>query len=347
MRFIHTADLHIGAAPDAGRPWAQERADAIAGALARIVDLTETERADLLLISGDLFHRQPLQRELREVNYQFSRLTNARVVLIAGNHDYITDSSPYLDFRWEDNVSFLSSPTMSSVYFDDIETEVHGFSYHRKEIREALYDDLRAPSDGRLHILLAHGGDASHIPIRLPALAASGYHYVALGHIHQPRIFKNTRLAYCGSPEPLDRTDLGVRGCLIGEVTNTGFSLRWKTISATQYRSLELEVTPETTQGELISRAEASISEHPQDIWMISLQGRRDPDMTYNTAAFTRLDRVLSAEDLTEPEYDLDALAEEHAGDLVAHYIQELNYEGADTRTRKALYYGLKALLDS
>ena len=347
MRFIHTADLHLGASPDASKPWAAERQAAVGDSLRRIVELANTEHADLLLISGDLFNRQPLHRELREVNYHFTQLADTRVVIIAGNHDYITDNSPYLDFEWADNVSFLSSATMSSVYFDDIDTEVHGFSYHRQEIKERLYDGLRAPADGRIHILLAHGGDASHIPIHLPSLAAAGYHYAALGHIHQPKIFKNTRLAYSGSPEPLDRTDLGVRGCLIGDLTATGFSLRWQTISETQYRYLDLISEPQTTQAELVDRAKAELAAHPHDIYMLQINGLRNPELTYQPEAFTGLGRVYSFEDLSEPDYDLDRLAEEHAGDLVGHYINELGYDGADARTRKALYYGLRALLGS
>ena len=56
---------------------------------------------DLLLISGDLFHRQPLVRELREVNALFASVPEVRVVLIAGNHDYVREDSAYLKFSVE------------------------------------------------------------------------------------------------------------------------------------------------------------------------------------------------------------------------------------------------------
>ena len=44
---------------------------------------------DLLLVAGDLFHRQPLLRELKEVDGLFASLDRTQVVLVAGNHDYM------------------------------------------------------------------------------------------------------------------------------------------------------------------------------------------------------------------------------------------------------------------
>ena len=56
-----------------------------------MIDICEREQTDLLLIAGDLFHRQPLKKELKEVDYYFSRLSRTKVVLIAGNHDFFKE----------------------------------------------------------------------------------------------------------------------------------------------------------------------------------------------------------------------------------------------------------------
>lgn len=37
-------------------------------------------QADCLFISGDLFHRQPLVRDLKEVNYLFTTIPNVKVI---------------------------------------------------------------------------------------------------------------------------------------------------------------------------------------------------------------------------------------------------------------------------
>ena len=346
MRLIHTADIHLGATPDANLPWSKERSVAIQETFLRMIRLAKKNQVDLLLIAGDLFHRQPLQRELKEVNYHFASLPHTRVVIIAGNHDYIRENSPYLDFEWAENVTFLSSPTMSSVYFEDINTEVHGFSYHHQEIREPLYDDCRAPSDGRIHILLGHGGDPLHIPIRLQNLTNSGFHYVALGHIHQPRIYKNTRIAYCGSPEPLDKTDMGRRGCIFGELTLNSFRLHWQALAETQYKLHTIITTAEATQSSVMDQVREELLANPRDIYRIHLTGFRDPDLTFDLNTIKKIGRIVEVTDDTVPAYDLSALLKEHEHDLISHYIRTLSKEDASETETKALYYGLRALLN-
>ena len=104
MRFIHIADVHLGARPDAGPLYSEGRARELWETFEHVLGVCEEEQTDLLLIAGDLFHRQPLVRELKEADYLFSELTHTKVVLIAGNHDYIGKNSNYRTFRWSENV---------------------------------------------------------------------------------------------------------------------------------------------------------------------------------------------------------------------------------------------------
>ena len=97
MRFIHLADVHLAAVPEKGTALGKIREKEIYQTFYRVLDRCEEEQIDLLLIAGDLFHRPPLVRELKEVNYHFEKLTHTKVVLIAGNHDYIGTHSNYQD----------------------------------------------------------------------------------------------------------------------------------------------------------------------------------------------------------------------------------------------------------
>ena len=58
MKFIHTADIHWGMIPDSDKPWGKKREQAIRLTFQGIIEDARDSRADLLLISGDLFHRQ-------------------------------------------------------------------------------------------------------------------------------------------------------------------------------------------------------------------------------------------------------------------------------------------------
>ena len=65
------------------------------GSFQNVIRQAGRENVGLFLIAGDLFHRQPLLKELKEVNALFASIPNTKIVLIAGNHDYIKENSFY------------------------------------------------------------------------------------------------------------------------------------------------------------------------------------------------------------------------------------------------------------
>ena len=67
--------------------WATDRGTEIWDSFYKLLDETERSGADLLLIAGDLFHRQPLKREVKELQYGVSQLTHAKVVMVAGGRE--------------------------------------------------------------------------------------------------------------------------------------------------------------------------------------------------------------------------------------------------------------------
>ena len=79
MRFIHLADVHLGAVPDRGCPWSEKRENEIWETFRRVITKIRENPVDLLFIAGDLFHRQPLLKELKEVNYLFSTIPQTRI----------------------------------------------------------------------------------------------------------------------------------------------------------------------------------------------------------------------------------------------------------------------------
>ena len=199
MRFIHLADVHLGAVPDRGCPWSSRREEEIWETFRRVIAGIRENPVDLLFIAGDLFHRQPLLRELKEVNNLFSTIPDTRVYLMAGNHDYIKADSFYRDFQWEKNVTFFKNEQLTCVKDEKLDVYVYGLSYEHQEIENPLYDSIHPAEGEGVHILLAHGGDAKHIPMNIKSIAASGFDYIALGHIHRPQSLSE-KVRYCGSP---------------------------------------------------------------------------------------------------------------------------------------------------
>lgn len=349
MKFIHTADVHWGMTPDSGSPWSQERYQAIKDTFTQIITKTRDEAADCLFISGDLFHRQPMTRDLKEINYLFTTIPNVRVVIIAGNHDRIRPSSALLSFSWSPNVTFLMSGDMTSVCYEEINTQVHGFSYHSNEINENLIDGLKAPNDGRIHVLMVHGGDSNHLPFDKKALLEAGFSYVALGHIHKPEIMAGGRMAYPGSPEPLDKNETGAHGILRGEIhplTHKMMSLDFIPLCKAQYVPLAVNITTSTTNSELDIRMSQEIEDRGKHhLYRFRVCGMRDPDLTFDFENLKSRYRIVDILDQTEPQYDFRALFKEHPGDMIGFYIQALQKNEMSPVEKKALYYGIDALL--
>jgi DNA repair exonuclease SbcCD nuclease subunit len=354
MKFIHIADVHLGAVPDADKPWGVEREKEIWNSFQNIITICNEEKIELLLIAGDLFHKQPLMRELKEVNYQFSKLETAQVVLIAGNHDPISARSYYTGFEWNDKVHMLGSESMECIYLPGLDTEVYGFSYHTRDITEPKYDTAKPEQNDRIHILLAHGGDEKNIPINKKRVEEAGFDYVALGHIHKPEIFGG-KMAYSGSLEPLDKNETGERGYILGEITPSdqnrkekfNTNINFKPSSHRQYKKLVLPISQETTNGALMDQAKDAIKRNGEkNIYRLQLAGVRDADITFLTEELYKAGNVIEVTDESVPDYDFDTLFKENADNMIGLFIQKIReHEVQDEISQKALYYGMEALL--
>ena len=84
MKFIHIADVHLGVVPDAGKSWSEKKSGRYLDDVYRGICGCKKIKVDMVLIAGDLFHRQPLIRELREINYIFEQVPEIQVVIVAG-----------------------------------------------------------------------------------------------------------------------------------------------------------------------------------------------------------------------------------------------------------------------
>ena len=350
MRFIHTADLHLGAAPDKDKAWGPARADAVRQSLPRLIDLCNEEKIDLLLIVGDLFHRPPTEAELKETDYLFSQLTLTKVVLVAGNHDFLRPGCAMAEHSFPENVFFLSSPDPDVVHFPQWNLDVYGFSYYAEQMRRDLSAELACPQDGKRHILLLHGGDALHLPFKLSALQELGWDYIALGHIHKPSISSDGRAAMPGSPEPLSKNETGPHGFYEGSLTGSGFSLSWRTFSHFEYTDLKINITPEVTLSSLESLLRRRMKTDGSEVYRLFLSGRRDPAMVPDLELLERLGPISDIVDETQPDLPWEEWAARPSHDIMARLCAALSAEeGAEDAAlrRKALTYAAEALLST
>lgn len=231
MRFIHTADWHLGRVLH-GAGLLDDQLHALGG----LCDLVREAKVEAVLISGDIYDRAaPAAEAVAALDEVLTRLVvdcRVQVVGIAGNHDsperlgfasrvlagsgltlvgsvstdpvsVVVPSACGAVRVWA--VPYADPATVACTYADD---SVRGHEAAMLRSLEAVRSRLR-PKDRT--VLLAHafvsGGAVSESERPLSvggtgAVAAAvfaGFDYVALGHLHRPQSVGDGTLRYAGS----------------------------------------------------------------------------------------------------------------------------------------------------
>ena len=235
---------------------------------------------------------------------------------------------------------------ISCVEIPELSLAVYGLSYHAREIRDSRYNHAVPKKRQRYEILLAHGGDEKHIPLNLGKMAALGYDYVALGHIHKPWCEEGKNIAYAGALEPIDKNDTGEHGYILGEITEDGCRLRFIPCAVRKYVHLSVSVEKTMTGHALKERVREEIEKQGiQNIYKVVIEGMRDPDISFDLENLENRMQIIEIIDESEPQYDFNQLFAEHPSDMIGFYIRALQKEDMSPVEKKALFYGIDALL--
>ena len=232
MRILHTSDWHLG------RSFHREGLlPAQAGFVDHLLDVVESERVDLVVVSGDIYDRAlPQVDAVRLADETFARLaaSRARVVLTSGNHD----SAQRLGFgsRLMDaaGLHVRTDPGTAGqpVLMEDRHgpVAVYGLPYldpqllrepwqlparsHEAALGEAMRrvrTDLAGRPRRTRSVVMAHAFVAGCAPsdserdisvggVSLVSSAVfDGVDYAALGHLHGPHVLDD-HIRYSGSP---------------------------------------------------------------------------------------------------------------------------------------------------
>jgi DNA repair exonuclease SbcCD nuclease subunit len=210
MRLLHTADWQIGmkagALGDAGARIREERL----AAGHRVVAAAKDLQVDFIVVAGDLFEHNAVDRVLVQKVADILGSFGGPVFVIPGNHDPLTRGSVWEHPAWKasDSVRVLR---------EESPIEVPGGMLYPCPVLER--HSGRNPTawipverTGAIRIGLAHGTvegirqDEPDYPIPRDAAERTGLHYLALGHWHSTTIYTSSsgapQMAYSGAPEP-------------------------------------------------------------------------------------------------------------------------------------------------
>jgi DNA repair exonuclease SbcCD nuclease subunit len=237
FRFVHTADLHLDSPLRSLALRNGELAEQVRGAtrsaLTAIVDLCIVETVDALLIAGDLYDgSQTSMNTALFLMAEMRRLEAAgvRVFVIRGNHD--SQSVIRRELTFPANVHLFSSRTKSvraATLPDGRGVFVHGIGFDQPHAPDSLLPSFPPPAAdainiGMLHTSLAGApGHDLYAPCSIADLAAHGFDYWALGHVHQRRVHSEAPLIVMpGMPQGRDINEAGSKSVTLVTVEDDG-----------------------------------------------------------------------------------------------------------------------------
>ncbi|WP_175989136.1 exonuclease SbcCD subunit D [Bacillus sp. Marseille-Q1617] len=226
MKFIHTADWHLGKLVHGIYMTEEQRY-----ILEQFIELVEEEKPDAVVIAGDLYDRSVPPTEavelLDEVLYRINVELNTPIVAVSGNHD----SAERLSFgsSWYKHSHFYLKGKLT----DFTPINVGGVNFHcvpyaePGTVRQLLEDDsihshhdamkaiVNRIQEGMTHeephVFVGHAfvlGGKTTDSERTLSVGGSGcvgsdlfepFHYTALGHLHSPDAIKHDTIRYSGS----------------------------------------------------------------------------------------------------------------------------------------------------
>lgn len=234
-RIIHAADIHLdsplqglGRLGDAGL--ATELRAATRRAYDNLVQLAINEKADLLVIAGDIYDGDWRSYETGEYfvrGLRTLRESGIEVALLYGNHD--AESSITKRLTMPDGVHVLSTSEPESVEFPDLGVVVHGQGYAIRAVLDNLAQHYPSRRGGWVNVGVLHtgiegiAGHARYAPCTVADLTACEYEYFALGHIHQrsAQAEGDSTVWFSGNLQGRHPGEAGPKGALIVDVESS------------------------------------------------------------------------------------------------------------------------------
>jgi len=269
MKFLHTADWHLGKLLEASSRLEDQRF-----VLEQIVQTIITEKPDAVLLAGDIYDRAVPPAQAVELFDEFMHRIvielKTPVLAIAGNHDSAERIDCYsgllrrqglyisgiLGFPLEPiqlgGLEFFLLPFATPEMVRSI-TGIDKISTHEDVFRYAVdhIQTMRTPNKHAVLIAHCFASGASNEGDKERDISVGGvetvsadifapFAYTALGHLHRPQSLLAGRVRYAGSPVPYSFSEIGYEKTLSFVQINDDGSLEHRAIPLQQKRNLRL-----------------------------------------------------------------------------------------------------------
>jgi exonuclease SbcD len=339
VKFFHCADIHLDAPfREYGKgSYGDTRRRDIRDAFLNILKRVKTEKADFLLISGDLYEHGSVCKSTMEWLYMVLSEVGVPIVIIPGNHDPYILNSWYKNWEWPLNVSVLS-PDNPSLTLENFDVNIYGIGFSNFKEGKPDLSTVLPPKENFFNILMFHGtldmdfADNYYKPVTSKELESLGYDYYALGHFHNIRDDYPLKNAYNpGSPEPLGFDETGVHGAFIVTANKaqntTSLNVEKFDTAIRVYHDEDLNITGCKTLEEVKMRILGRLESlnRDRDITRINLKGRTELSLEADmlTSLFSEDWLYLKINDDTQKSFDIESLEKDLS--LKGAFVREMN----------------------
>ena len=274
FQFLHAADLHLGSPliglaqkdGDVAARFARASRDAFEDLVTRALE----EEIAFAVIAGDVFDGDWRDASIGLFfNRQLARLANRGVptYFLRGNHD--ADSVVTRSLTWPDSVVEFSTRRPETHRLEELRVALHGRGFPRREVAENYAVDYPEPvpgwfNIGVLHTACGRAGHENYAPCTAAELAAKGYDYWALGHVHTFEIVsRDPWIVYPGNLQGRSVRECGEKGAVVVDVAD-GRVEAVRRIATDRARWAEVVVDAEAHDDEasLMRAVEAAVRPH-------------------------------------------------------------------------------------
>lgn len=265
MKFIHAADIHLdspltGLSAYEDAPVAMLRM-ATREAFTNLVTEAIDQQVDFMVIAGDLYDGT-WKDHTTGIYFckQMGRLQKAGipVYVLYGNHDAESEMTKKL--LLPDNVHVFDARKATSFSIPDLKVVLHGRSFKEPATTENLVTSYPDPVPGMLNIGVLHTaleGNSNHpnyAPCSLDELHAKGYHYWALGHVHEHKVWTGrSTIVFPGNLQGRHIRETGARGAVLviaddGQIE----SVERLYVDVLRWSSLEVDVSSSQALADVV-----------------------------------------------------------------------------------------------
>ena len=273
IKVVHTADLHLGKSFNFTRYFQGfKRSMDLLVAFSQIVEFAIKNKADIFLLSGDVFDKVNPSNETRVYFIrELKRLYDNGIICfaIAGNHDF-----PKAVARGETVLNEVEAAGLCHVFGDPeaiekktikirgFDVNVYGKPFNPLQETASPLENFTIKLGSGINIMMLHGAFVNGKPRGLEELPyqmqqhpifesqlPKNLSYLALGHLHRPTIIETKEGAIVGnpgSPETLDRTEIEYGNSFIwAEFTQSSCKAKHISIKGRECKIFTYELKPE------------------------------------------------------------------------------------------------------